>query len=159
MAGLPDNRLCPTYTTVAVQQFYRVEKGLTCIALVPTRTGASTMGAGAYNEAVSKKAFTVGAVQLFVLMLVDISSSIDLGKNLLHNASLFSSACPAKMIELDIKPLINLSVDRIKMITKLLGCNPFLEGLGLSGSPILISAADVEGLIPLGATEPGKNVG
>jgi len=63
------------------------------------------------------------------------------------------------MVKLDVKPLVDVPVNRIKMITKRLGGHPFLESLGLSGSPILISAANIEGLIPLGATEPSKNVG
>jgi len=92
MAGLLDYGLCPTDTTAAIQEFNRVEKGLTSVTLVPSCTGAPAMGAGAFDKAVCKEALACRTVQLFILVLVDISSRVYLGKDLLHDTGLLRGA-------------------------------------------------------------------
>jgi hypothetical protein len=66
--------------------------------------------------------------------------------------------CSTKVIEVDVKPIIDLTVYLEVFIAYLLGSASFLYGLHLRGGPILIGTADVQGVIPPETTIPGEYV-
>ena len=68
-------------------------------------------------------------------------------ENVLSDLSLLFCRGSAKLVEVAVKPFVDFSVLRMVKITDLLTCFTFLAGLGLCSRTILISAANVDGIM------------
>ena len=63
------------------------------------------------------------------------------------------------MVKRDVEPFINLGVQCVVLITELLGCYLLFYSLSLCRGSVLVSSADVEGVIPTGTRVPGEDIG
>jgi hypothetical protein len=80
-------------------------------------------------------------------------------ENALGDLGLLGSASASEVVKADVKPRINVPVDGEEAVAELLGAHAFLQGLGFRGGAVLISPADVEGLITGQSAVTGKDVG
>ncbi len=62
------------------------------------------------------------------------------------------------MVEADVEPLIDLCVQLVVLVADLLWGDPLLQGLGLCGCTILVSAADVESHKVAQAAKPAESI-
>ena len=66
---------------------------------------------------------------------------------LLYLLRLLLSSCPAKVIKVDIKPAINVTMQLIVLVADLSWCQTFFNRLCLGRCPILIGTTDVQNVI------------
>lgn len=58
------------------------------------------------------------------------------------------------LVESNVKPLINVPMDRMVLVANLLRSHPFLERFGLSGSTVLIGATNENRVVASCSAEP-----
>jgi hypothetical protein len=117
------------------------------------------MRAGTFYETVGKETIAIRAIQLFQLMFADISRIIDFLEYLLDDFSLLVGTGPPEIIKGDVEPIIYFAMNRMVMVAKFPGGNPFFQGSSLGGRTIFVGTADIERLISLGTAKSGKYVG
>lgn len=79
-------------------------------------------------------------------------------ENILGNGGLLISSSSTEVIKVTIKPLIDLFMNLIVMITDLLGSLSLLESFSLSSSTIFISTTNVEGIMTLESAISGIDI-
>ena len=85
--------------------------------------------------------------------------SIDIVENILGDFSLLRCCGAAKVIKITVKPVIDLLVDLVVVVAYFLAGFPFLLGFGLSCGTILVSAANVNGVVTNKAAVASEDVG
>jgi len=80
-------------------------------------------------------------------------------ENCLAYFSLLGRGCPPKLVKLYVKPLVNFVMDSMVLVADLLGRALLLQGLGLGGRPVLVSAAYVDRVVPPKPAVPREHVG
>lgn len=80
-------------------------------------------------------------------LLKGLASFVESLEDVLGDVSLLRSSGPAEFIKVAVKPLIDLGVDGVVVVTDLLACLPLLHSLGLGGGTILVRAANVDGVV------------
>ena len=116
------------------------------------------MRTSAGYESVSKEALALRAVELLRFLLCYIAILIACREYMLHDLCLKRRACPSKVIEIDIEPVIDRLMDLMVVIAELTGSHTFLQSSCLACSSVLISSADIERLIATGAAEACKDI-
>lgn len=74
------------------------------------------------------------------------------------DASLPVGGSAAEVVEVAVEPVVDLSVDRVIVVTYLLRGLALLDGLDLGGSAILISTTNVQGVITHQPGVAGKHI-
>jgi hypothetical protein len=159
MLGLFRNRFRPTDTTLGIYQLGWVEQGLAIVALVSPCPRGTAMRAGALYEAVGKETVTIWAIELFQLMFADIPRIVDFLEYLLDDFGLLFGTGTSEIIEGNIEPRVDITVNCMVTVAKLPGGNPFFQGSRLSSGTIFVGTADIKRFISLGTAKPGKYVG
>lgn len=85
--------------------------------------------------------------------------SSDVLKNVLSDHCLLRGACATELIKVAVKPVVDLLVNLVVVITDLLAGFTLHHGLGLSSSAVLICAADVDSVVAGETRIPGENIG
>lgn len=83
-------------------------------------------------------------VRLFCRPLLKKVVLVQLEEDVLHNLRLLLGRSSAKVVEANLEPLVNILVLDVELVTEFLGGLARLESLGLSGSAVLVCAADVQ---------------
>jgi hypothetical protein len=65
----------------------------------------------------------------------------------------------AKVVEADVEPLVDFRVEREVLVAKLLGRDFFFDCFRLGRSTVLVSSANVEGVVATSARVTGEDVG
>ena len=65
----------------------------------------------------------------------------------LHSLSLLCCAGFPKVVELNVEPLVDLTVDGMVLGADLLGSKPLLQGFCLSGRSILVCATNIKDVV------------
>ena len=79
-------------------------------------------------------------------------------EDILCNGCLLWCCGSSKFVKVTIKPLVDLFVDGMVLVTDLSWSLSLLSGLCLSGSSILVSAANVEDIVACKSSEPSIHV-
>lgn len=131
-------------TEIIFQFSGRVEGLLALVALVSSGIRELTEGTGAYDESISQPEIAILAVTLCHLLLGGSILFVDIEEDLLGDLGVPLGAGPAKIVESDIEPLIDLRMDLIVEIADLLRGFLLLHGLDLRRCAVLVCPADVE---------------
>ena len=92
-------------------------------------------------------------------MFIDIPRLVDFVEDVLDDLGLQRGAGAPEVVERDVEPLVDVAVDGVVAVAELARAHPLLQRPRLGGRAVFVGAADVEGLIPLGAAESGKYIG
>ena len=65
----------------------------------------------------------------------------------MHSLSLLRCASFPKVVELNVEPLVDLTVDGMVLGADLLGSKPLLQGFCLSGCSILVCATNIKDVV------------
>jgi hypothetical protein len=84
-----------------------------------------------------------GAVWLCRGPLLQIAIFVQLGEDVLGNVGLMLGRGPSEVIELDLKPIVDLFVQLVVLVTQLLRGHALLDRLGLGGRPVFVRTTDI----------------
>jgi hypothetical protein len=149
---------CTIYLTVGFDEFKRIKQTATLVALVTSCIVVLTLGAGAFNKAVGEEGLMCFAVWLCCSSLFHVSVVIELCEYILCNDCLLFCSCSSKVIEVDLKPIINCFVLQVEFVTQLLWRLTRLKSFCLCCSTILVCSADEERRSVSELAEPRKNI-
>jgi hypothetical protein len=124
-------------------QFQRIQKLSTSVTLVSSSILVPTLWTGSLDKSVGQESIVLLTIQLLHSFLDHKSLISDLQEHLLSDLRLSSGSCSTKIIEANIKPLIDTFVQSMVFVAKLLGRHALLEGFRFRGGTVLISTADV----------------
>jgi len=119
----------------------------TGIALVTLGTLSPTMITSTIYKAVGKETVTCGTELLVSNLLYVLLVLPDIIKDVLSNNLMLRSSGPSEKVKITVKPVIDVLVDLVILITDLLAGYALLLRLILSSSTILISPANVEHIV------------
>src|SRR6056297_354223 len=158
MFSMLQNRGSPAGTAARFDQIGWIEQFPAMLTLITPGIFVTAVRTGAPYKTVGQKALTAVTIKLLYSRLADIPVGIHLLKYILNNFSLFRSRCAAEMIKINMKPLVDIVVHHKIAVAQLFGAYTLFKSLGLRSGPILIGTADVEGLIPVAAAIPRKDI-
>jgi hypothetical protein len=121
----------------------RVKKFLTLITLISSSILMSTIRASARYKSICQKQITILAITLSHFLLLYSICLLNIQKYLLCNFSMPLSTRPSENIKTNVKPLIDISMDLIIVITDLLRSFLLFHGLYFSSCPIFISTTHI----------------
>ena len=125
----------------------RIQESSTLITLIPSGSCVSTVRTSTCYISVGKESLAFRTIQLLGFLLADVSVLIDLIEDVLDNLCLERCTCPSKIIEADIEPLVDFTMDGMISVTEFPWSHTLLKGPGLTGCAVFIGAADIEGFI------------
>jgi hypothetical protein len=117
------------------------------------------VGAAAMDIAVGKITFIVLAVELLDGILFNVSGLVNSLEQVLNNLGLNRAAGTAEVVEVNLKPFVDIHMDIMITVAEFPGGDTFFQGLGFGGGAVFIGTTDVHGFITVLPAEPGKNVG
>ena len=102
-------------------QFDGINQLATCVTLVASCILISTtwQGTNPFNESISQKSVTFVTVQLIHSIFDQISTFMELPKDVLSNCRLLRSGCSAEMVKTNIEPLVNLRMKFVIFVTNM----------------------------------------
>lgn len=130
-------------TNIIFELSGRVKKFLAFIALISSSILVSAKRANTSYKSICQKQVTILAIALSHLLLGYSICLLNIQEYLLSNFSMPLSTCPSENIKTNVKPLIDISVNLIIIITDLLRSFFLLHRFYFSGSPIFISTTDI----------------
>lgn len=142
-----------------IYQFCCVDELTAAVTLVTFSVTVVAHRAFTFDKAICEEALTLNAVLLINNLLESFTLLDKSFEDILRNFSLLGSAGTTEAIEVTVKPIVDLFVDRVVVVTNLLTCFTLLHSFGLRGGTILICAADVDRVMAGKARIPGENVG
>ena len=123
----------------------RVEKVSALVALVAPRVLVATERTLALDESVGQESLVLLAVRLDRRSLLKEAVLVKLGKDVLSDFRLLVGRGPAKDVEANVEPFVDLGVQLVVLVAQLFRCALFFDSLGLGGSSVLVGAANEEG--------------
>ena len=99
------------------------------------------------HETIGQEHALLHIVELFNSLLVGVLLGMKLVEDVLSDLGLPLGSSAAKVIEITIEPVIDLSVDLVIVITNLLRGLALFKGFDLGGSTILVGTANVQGVV------------
>ena len=79
-------------------------------------------------------------------------------EDVLDDLSLKRSAGTSEVVEGNVEPLVDLTVDGMVAVAELSGSDSFLKGPGLAGCAVFVCSADVKCLISPASAEACKDI-
>ena len=137
----------------------RIQEGSTLITLVSPSPFISAVRTSSGHISICKESLALWAVELLRLFFCYISMVVHFGEDVLDDLSLERSAGTSEVVEGDVEPLVDVTMDSVVMVTELSWGYSLLKGSCLTGCTIFICSADIECLISTGAAETCKNIG
>ena len=126
-----------------VNEIKWIQQVTTLVALIASCIIILASWASTLNEAISQEAIMLLAIELSGGILSQISILVELVENILGNFGLLWGGCSSKIVETNIKPLVDVSVKDMVLVTELLWCAFLFQRLGLGSSTVLICSTDV----------------
>ena len=78
---------------------------------------------------------------------IGLSTLVDIFKNVLSDFCLLGCCCSAKVVEITIEPFVDFAMDSIVIVTNFLTSFAFLHSLSFGSGSVLISTADINGVM------------
>ena len=117
------------------------------VALITFGFVVLAIGTCTQNVAISKESIAFLAIALIHLILEDATVISCLIEDLLNYLGMPRSACSSKVVEVNVKPLVDAVVDLKVVVADLLRSLSFFECLNLSCCTIFVCAADVQNIV------------
>ena len=83
---------------------------------------------------------------------------LEMVEDVLRDLSLLRRRRPPKFVEVTVEPLVDLGMEGVEMVADLLGCLVHLARFGLGGGAVLVSAANVDGVVAHQSGESGVDI-
>ena len=115
----------------------------TAITLIASCSIIATSRTSALNKSISKKYLALLAVQLNNSLFCDILMLLKLEKDFLCYFSVFLRAGISKYVKINVKPLVNLLMNLLILLTYLFWSQFLFQGLDLSCRSVVISSTDI----------------
>lgn len=131
-----------------LDKFRSVDKLAAAIALVTLCIIEVAHWAFSSDIPVSEESVALGAIELVDNFLERVASLVDIIEDVLSNLSVFGGGGAAECVEVAVEPLVDLLVDFEVLVANLARGLALLLGLSLSRCAILVSAADVNRVMP-----------
>ncbi len=97
-------------------------------------------------------------VKLLNLRRANISGSVHFLEDILYDLGLFWTTSSPKMVEIDLKPAVDVSMNHMVSITEFTRIHTLLECPGLTGGTIFVGTADIQCFVTLGTAKAGETV-
>lgn len=141
-----------------IDQFCSVDKLTAAVTLVTLSVTIVAHRALTADKTISEKALTLLAVLLINNLFESFALLENIFEDSLRNFSLLGGTGTTEAIEIAIKPIINLFVDCVVVVTNLLTRFTFFHSFGLRSGTVLICTTDVDRVVAGKARIPGENV-
>ena len=119
----------------------------------------TTERTGSQQVAISEEAFALFTVILFHDLLCQEFSFMEFEEYVLGYFGMDLSAGAADDCKVNVKPSINIRVDCEVLLAYILRCDSIFECFGFSGCSVLISPADVDGIVATQASKARIHIG
>lgn len=119
----------------------------TAIALVTLGIGEVTHRTLAFDESVGKESSTLETELLVNNLLICLSTLVYIFENILSDHCLLGCCCSTKFVEIKVKPVVDFAMDFVVVVAYFLTCFTLLHCLSFCGGSILISSANVDGVV------------
>lgn len=108
------------------------------VTLVSASTASATQRTVSFDEAICQKREMLVAVQLLRQSLLQEAVSLQFQKDVLSDLGVFVCSGTAEDVKADVEPPIDICMDRMILVTKLLWCDFLEESSGFCSSPVLV---------------------
>ncbi len=147
-----------TAHTARIQERFRLKEHSTVLALVSTRLSITAMGTGTAQIAISKKPCTVQTVRLRTFMFTDKTPRIQMTKQRLRKLSMRIACSAPKIIEGQIKPLIDVAMQCMVVRTQLCRTETLFCRTGFACRAVFVGTTYKTRVIAAHPTETCENV-
>ena len=158
MPGLPRDWRCTVELAPRLDEIERVKQMATLVALVSSCVLVAAQRALALDETIGQKGLVLLTVRLNGGALLEEAVLVELGEDILGDFRLLVRRCPAKDVESDVEPLVDLGVQLVVFVAELFWGALLLYRLGLGRGSVLVGAADEQSRKSAGFAVPGATL-
>ncbi len=134
-------------TTLWLDKFNSVDEFATAVALISLCIVIMAHWALTSDESVSQESITLQTELLVNNLLKCFAFGMDAVENVLGDLGLLRCGSAAEVIEIAVKPIIDLLVDLVIIVADFFAGFSFFHCFGFRCSAVLVSAADVDGIV------------
>src|SRR5947209_2806080 len=120
MLGLPRHRRCTVKLASRIYQVQRIKQLAAQLTLIAPRIGISTIGALPFDKPIRQEGGMLLTIRLGGDLFPEVAILMEFPEDVLRDLLLLLGCRPAKVVEADVEPLIDIGVQFMILVAELL---------------------------------------